>query len=467
MTDYTVDEPSDTTNDIFAAAYGRDALGRIETLEEQVNGQSRALRYEYDTRGRLTEVLERDSGDSYQSLWRYSYGPNGNRTSVNDHFGQLGASDITYDAQDRLLTYGDLEYTYTSGGALATRTDTGTGETTTFNYDAFGNLRSVDLPDGRSIRYPVDGINRRVGRIVEDTGGNVVAQRYWIYKDRYNPVAELDAQGNVVARFVYGAKKHVPAYMVRGGTRYRFVTDHRGSVRLVVNVANGQVAQEIRYDAFGNVLSDTNAGFQPFGFAGGLYEPETGLVRFGVRDYEARTGRWTSKDPLLFRAGDGNLYRYAGADPVNLIDPSGELAIITVVAIGAGLSGAIYSLTADCWTPQGFAGAVAGGAVAALVPALAAAALPAAAGTAAAVFLGLHTGMIGGVLGHFTNSAISGMDLDVANTLGSMLGGATGGGIGSGLGGGSFTGTATEAASEGVSGLAGSATSAATNEVLD
>ncbi|HET8934091.1 MAG TPA: RHS repeat-associated core domain-containing protein [Polyangiales bacterium] len=47
---------------------------------------------------------------------------------------------------------------------------------------------------------------------------------------------------------------------------------------------------------FGVVLNDSNPGFQPFGFAGGLYDADTGLVRFGERDYDALTGRWTKKD---------------------------------------------------------------------------------------------------------------------------------------------------------------------------
>ena len=34
----------------------------------------------------------------------------------------------------------------------------------------------------------------------------------------------------------------------------------------------------------GNITSDTNPGFQPFGFAGGLYDTDTGLTRFGARD---------------------------------------------------------------------------------------------------------------------------------------------------------------------------------------
>jgi len=77
------------------------------------------------------------------------------------------------------------------------------------------------------------------------------------------------------------------------------------------------------YDVWGNVLADTNPGFQPFGFAGGLYDASTGLTRFGARDYDAETGRWTSKDPIRFDGGDSNLYGYVLSDPVNFFDPLG------------------------------------------------------------------------------------------------------------------------------------------------
>ena len=107
------------------------------------------------------------------------------------------------------------------------------------------------------------------------------------------------------------------------GTVYRLITDHLGSVRLVVNAATGEVVQRMNYDAFGRVLNDTNPGFQPFGFAGGLYDDDTGFVRFGARDYDAYAGRWTAKDPIGFDGGDANLYGYALGDPVNRIDPSG------------------------------------------------------------------------------------------------------------------------------------------------
>jgi len=75
------------------------------------------------------------------------------------------------------------------------------------------------------------------------------------------------------------------------------------------------------------VINDTNPGFQPFAFAGGLYDSDTGLTRFGFRDYDAETGRWTAKDPILFRGGDSNLFGYTGNDPVNWVDPPGLMTI--------------------------------------------------------------------------------------------------------------------------------------------
>ena len=112
--------------------------------------------------------------------------------------------------------------------------------------------------------------------------------------------------------------------MVKGNQTYRLVSDHLGSVRFVVNTSDGSIVQEMNYNEFGVVIKDTNPGFQPFGYAGGLYETSTGLVRFGARDYDPSMGRWTTKDPIRFDCGDLSLYGYVLGDPVNRIDPYGE-----------------------------------------------------------------------------------------------------------------------------------------------
>jgi len=105
---------------------------------------------------------------------------------------------------------------------------------------------------------------------------------------------------------------------------YRYVTDQLGSVRLVVDASTGTVAQRIDYEEYGVVIQDTSPGFQPFGFAGGITDSHTGLVRFGARDYDPQAGRWTSKDPLLIGGRQPNAYSYVLADPVNRNDQNGK-----------------------------------------------------------------------------------------------------------------------------------------------
>ncbi len=252
------------------------------------------------------------ANSSHLSDASLSYDLNGNRT---DHNG-TGA---TYDEQDRLLTYGGASYSYTLNGELESKTEAGL--TTQYHYDLLGNLMQVQLPGGMSIDYLIDGQNRRIGKKVD----GVLTQGF-LYQDQLNPIAELDGTGNVVSRFVYAEKGNVPSYMVKGGVTYRIISDHLGSPRLIINSSTGEIVQRMDYDEFGNVINDTNPGFQPFGFAGGIYDQHTQLTRFGARDYDAVTGRWTAKDPIGFGGGQLNLYNYVLADPVNFIDTTGLAA---------------------------------------------------------------------------------------------------------------------------------------------
>jgi len=73
---------------------------------------------------------------------------------------------------------------------------------------------------------------------------------------------------------------------------------------IAVSNTNHHIIKEITYDTFDNILNDTNPSFNvPFGFAGGLYDQDTKLTRFGYRDYDAFTGKWTAKDPIGFSGG--------------------------------------------------------------------------------------------------------------------------------------------------------------------
>ena len=91
--------------------------------------------------------------------------------------------------------------------------------------------------------------------------------------------------------------------MEKAGVRYWLVMDHLGSVRLVVDATTGAVAQRRDHDGYGRMVTNTSPGFQPFGYTGGLQDELTELVSFGIRDYHANTGQFTSKDLILFPSG--------------------------------------------------------------------------------------------------------------------------------------------------------------------
>ncbi len=328
-------EGADTIQ-LLQREYTRDDLGRIVQVKEWVEGEP-ATWYvrEYTPAGRLEKVIRHDGVPANGVfIENYEYDADGNRIWT---FNSAGSFVAEFDDQDRISTYGDLEYEWTLNGELSIKRDTVTGDETEYTYDALGNLLAVALPNGDYIEYLVDGMGRRVGKKVNGT-----VTKKWLWRNQLQPVAELDANDNVVARYVYADGVNVPDQIVTATATYRLLKDQVGSVRLVVDEATGTVVQRIDYDSWGRVLlNETAPGFdqhfQPFGFAGGLHDPDTGLVRLGARDYDPEIGRWTSKDPIRFDGGI-NLFEYSKSDPVNFVDPTGRNPLTLPALLGGGLA---------------------------------------------------------------------------------------------------------------------------------
>ncbi len=323
------------TTTLYGATYTRDDLGRIETKAETTSQGTHTYAYTYDPQtGFLAEV--RKDGQLTAS---YDYDANGNRLPG------------SYDNQDRLQSDGASTYTYTAAGELHTKTTA--GQITTYDYDALGSLENVELPDGTLIDYVTDGYGRRIAKKRDGQ----LEQGFLFGEEALGPVAELDSGGDIESRFVYATRSNVPDYLTKGGNTYRIFADHLGSPRIIVDASSGSVAQELDYDEFGNVVRDTNPGFQPFGFGGGLYDSQTKLVRFGARDYDPEIGRWTAKDPTGFAAGDSNLYGYVLGDPINLADTSGLSVLDEVIGPGGAIDDVVPDAVSnsaagylDSWT---------------------------------------------------------------------------------------------------------------------
>ena len=302
-------EPGGALTNVFTY----DAAGRINSRAE-TDGDTTTV-YAYDDAGRLHEVhvdgALRDTNPGFQPFGfatafgpasgprpAYRFGPSLRRTQSAPQSGLAGAlglapesnpkparsrplgrrdrgaapghqasgaqasGDVALDAQDRLLHYGHLDFTYNATGQLESRTDTVSGEHTAYHYDELGRLLAVTLPGGTEVHYLIDAAGRRVGRRV---GSGPVTDTL-VYLDALRPAAS-PSRGQL---YVYTSGRNVPGLIVTAGATYRVVTDWRGSVRRVIDTDSGVVVQAIDYTAYGRVLRDTAPGFQPFRFAGGL-----------------------------------------------------------------------------------------------------------------------------------------------------------------------------------------------------
>ena len=164
----------------------------------------------------------------------------------------------------------------------------------------------------------VDALNRRVAK---EVNGTIIEKYLW--EDLTTLLSVYDGSDRLVWRFEYADQRMPVAMTDASGAKYYLHYDQVGSLRAVSD-ANGNVVKAIAYDTYGNILRDTNPGYTvPFGFAGGLYDPDTKLTHFGFREYDSFTGKWTAKDPISFAGGDSNLYGYVLGDPVDLVDPWG------------------------------------------------------------------------------------------------------------------------------------------------
>ncbi len=345
-------ETIETSGGLLKEEFVYDGLGRIKKLTRADTNGSRVYDYTYDLLGQIREVKT----DGVITA-RFTYDTRGNRTSTID----VAAGSISYDKDERLERYNSKNYTYNDAGQLKTSKRT---RTTSYDYSVTGRLKSVRLESGKLVSYQHDALDRRITR----KSGNTITQRF-LYGSGLGPIAEVDATGDTITTFVYGTRVNVPDYMIRGGKTYYFVHDYLGSVRAVVDLASGNIEQALDYDVFGRVLSDSNPGYQPFGFAGGLYDHETHLIRFGARDYDAETGRWTAPDPIGFEGGQFNLYVYSDGDAVNFIDPTGKVilaapfAIALLVGANVGIWSYLGLTPSRCRTGLGAFGWSLGGAV--------------------------------------------------------------------------------------------------------
>jgi RHS repeat-associated protein len=327
-----------------------DPSGRLAARKDRVDDRVFSYEFAYDAAGRLTRVT-RDG----VPVEEYAYDAQGRRSEDTSSPRSVLGRLHEFDDLGRLRKAGNVEYTYDHADRLASRANG--VRVTRYSYDREGRLKKVRLPNDHVIEYIHDPQGKRVARLRD---GEVVERYSWL--DFIRLLSVHDGRDREKVRFEYGQGR-VPVAMRHKDMMYRIETDQVGSPLALVD-RDERVVKRVIYDSFGNTVHDDNPKLKlPLGFAGGLWDKETGLVHFGYRDYDPDVGRFTTKDPIGYAGGDSDLYGYCLDDPVNGVDPWGLESdgagkrIIISGATGAGW-GAIRGASAGA--PGMVAGGIAG-----------------------------------------------------------------------------------------------------------
>jgi len=290
----------------------------------------------------------------------FSYDKVGNRT---DRAAIIGSG-------NRLFRFGADSLVYDPDGRLIQRIRGGS-EVQRLYWDRLGELTAVWTSGQDSVSFGYDGFGRRV-RKTSSTG---TVRYVW---DGDDLLAELDGGGNRLAEYTYYPGVDQIHSMRRGGPTgetYYFAQDFPGNVIGLFNTA-GNLIWQYRYSAFGADLPGFPRGAVPventLRFAGRQLDTETGLYYVRARYFDPRLARFISEDAAGLQGGM-NPYVYAGNNPANYTDPSGQFifAIIGFIAIAGAEVAAGATVIAAVVTAATVMGAVAlGSAVAAGVESL-------------------------------------------------------------------------------------------------
>jgi len=279
---------------IFNETLQRNVDGKISAIGEGVSGRSQ--NFTYDKMGRILTAI--DNGDT---------------------------TNYTYDDYHNILTKGSTTNSYnTSGTKLTNANYDSNGNTTkdssmnTYAYDAINRMQQA-VTSGVTTTYDYDSDDMISSRINKDGTTLYV----W---DGDQIVMELDANKNVVSKYIRGNEELLKAENADGSLKWYYVNDSHGNV---VKLLNGSYATTkfYTYDAYGLEQNIDSADTNPFRYCGEYYDKYSDAVFLRARSYSPSMGRFIEMDSF---AGDYknplslNLYTYCENDAINGVDPSGH-----------------------------------------------------------------------------------------------------------------------------------------------
>lgn len=319
---WTLGRSSDPLRRMDAAAWEYDECDRLVAATR--DGLRRE--YRYDRASRLAAVQGADTA------WNehFELDPSGNRV-------RSAGAPCEYDPLNRLLRQGEREFRY---DGLGNRSGDRQGpQSTSYVYDGRNRLVAVETT-GRRIEYGYDALGRRIFKRAD----GVTTCYQWAGTQLLSESVD-DGQRTVRRDYLCCPEFLTPLAFREEGAVYYL---HCGRLQepLCVTDQAGEVAWKADYLAFGRARVSLARVRQPWRLPGQYHDEETGLHYAVARYYDPELGRFLSMDPLRVAGTGLNYYTYCDGDPVNRVDPTGEISltlgtVLTAMAVGAVVGAAI------------------------------------------------------------------------------------------------------------------------------
>jgi RHS repeat-associated protein len=214
-------------------------------------------------------------------------------------------------------------------------------------------IHQVNDPDGESggetvtnSSYVYDG--NQIIEVFEKSGGGLIMPVNLRHRELWGPAIDQLLADEVTQYQVINYQY----YLISDSVHWA-LTDNLNSVRDLAVYEDGTTTILVHrvFDAFGVLKAQVETTNHTaisidchFYYTGKLYDSVTHLQNNINRWYEPTTGKWISKDPICFQAGDQNLYRYVGNQVLKYLDPHGlwgtdfHIDLTYELAIKAGFS---------------------------------------------------------------------------------------------------------------------------------
>ncbi len=292
---------------------------RISYLEPSVPVNA-VTSYAYDSLNRVTSAIERN-GSTTNASWSYSYDASGNRTRQV----RTGATGVAA---------GTISYTYNA----ANQVTSSSADTTTWTYDGAGNQTRTGI-SGQAASYNSQAAVTNIGSV----GYTAFGQGNTEQLTRSTPTTSYNTSTLGLTREVladgsqrnYTRTSDGTAISSRFGdnSTYYYITDAVDSVIGMFDKA-GAFAGGYSYSPYGEARNTFAAGSaadsNSLRYISGYYDRGSGLYKLGSRFYDPTIGRFTQLDPT----GQDAHFTYAGNDPINSVDTSGNAAFLVPLVIG-------------------------------------------------------------------------------------------------------------------------------------